>query len=453
MSKLEAGKVTIEAVPFDLDTVVEAASETFAAEAARKDLDFIVDCDPIEYQLVGDPTRLKQILLNLIGNAVKFTAAGRIVVRGTLSRKGQAARLVLVVRDTGIGISESVLPQLMEKFVQASSSTTRDYGGSGLGLAISKQLAHAMGGTLSVSSELGRGSAFTLDVTLPASDRFRTTRPASLLRDVVTVIADQDLRAACARMLAAEGHHHHAADDVNGALSLLRQSAKARTVLLDEAACAGHLQRDLDKLRSSGLPIEQTIVLAGLRFESSALTDPSRDVPDVLAKPLTRSKLKGVLSTGRAPHKRAVAEGSNGSLRSSVPTAPRAVLVVEDNLTNQYVVRKTLELLGFTVSLAGDGLEAVAMAGQQAFDLVLMDLQMPRLDGIGAARRIRAQEGPNRETPIIAITANAFTDDVRRCLDAGMNGHLSKPLRRRELAEMIETVLGGVDTSHAAGGA
>jgi len=436
MSKLESGRIKIEAVPFDLDGVVDAAAETFAAEAARKELDLLVDCDPIEYQLVGDPTRLKQILLNLVGNAVKFTSAGAVRIRVEVSRAGAIARLAIAVRDTGIGIPDDVIPQLMQKFVQASAATTRQYGGSGLGLAICKQLAEAMGGTLQIQSEVGTGSTFRLELMLPVSEQLGTTRPAPGRRELILLSDNSELQSVFGRLAASDGHRHVPARDADAAVQILeRKGSPPRIVVIDEAACRGRVRAELEKLAAAGQPIDRTFVLATAGLESRMLAD--GHTAEVILKPLTRSKLKLISSFG-SPY-----AGTAPAARSGQPrkASPCLVLVVEDNSTNQYVVRKTLERLDCAVHVAADGVEALTAAAQQRFDLILMDLQMPRLDGITATRRIRAEAGPNRHTPIIAITANAFTDDVQQCLDAGMNGHLSKPLRRQALAAIIEKIV------------
>jgi two-component system sensor histidine kinase/response regulator len=438
LSKLEAGKIKIEAVPFELDALVESAAETFATEASRKGLKLIVDCDPVDYQLVGDPTRIKQIVLNLVGNAVKFTHAGGIWVRAVVKRSGPAARLALMVRDSGIGIPATILPQLMQKFVQASDSTTRNYGGSGLGLAICKQLAEAMGGALKVQSEHGQGSTFSLELSLPVSERLGTTRPGGVRSGVVLITDDGDLQTVVARLAQADGHGYFAAPAVDAALQILRKHSGApRTIIIDEACASDGLREEIAKLSGVAQPADRMFVLACPTADPRMAAEGGSSVAEVILKPLTRAKLK--LITASTPALAGTAPPQSAGSEEEAPGKNRhTVLVAEDNPTNQYVVRKTLERLGCDVHLAADGIEAVRMAAHQRYDLVLMDLQMPRLDGIGATRRIRAEPGPNRDTPIIAITANAFTDDVQRCLDAGMNGHLSKPLRRQTLAAVIE---------------
>jgi CheY-like chemotaxis protein len=251
---------------------------------------------------------------------------------------------------------------------------------------------------------------------------------------------DEALAKVFDRLAAAEGHRHVTVKSVDEALEILsRRAGPSRAVLLDEACCRAQLGAELGRLSATGQAMDRTFVLANSTFESRILSDGGSNTPELMFKPFTRAKLR-LLGAPAPPLGGQTPESLREGSGETDDGRRRVVLVVEDNPTNQYVVRKTLERLGCTVEVAGDGIDAVDAAERQPFDLILMDLQMPRLDGIAATRRIRSQPGPNQHTPIFAITANAFTDDVQRCLDAGMNGHLSKPLRRQALAAIVEKV-------------
>jgi PAS domain S-box-containing protein len=316
-SKIEAGMLTTESVPFDLRSVLEQASDLLRHRAKEKGLEFgIRYADEIPHAFLGDPGRIRQIVLNLTGNAIKFTEKGSVsVVVSCVERSHTGALVRVAVEDTGVGIPEDVQSRLFEKFSQADSSTTRRYGGTGLGLAICKRLASLMGGAVGVTSMIGRGSTFW--VTLP------------------------------------------------------------------------------------------------LAFEKPLAEDPAAESGPEGSEP---------------------GAGDGGEPE---PVGKLRVLLVEDNLTNQFLAREFLRRMGCAVSVALNGAEAAALAARGAFDAILMDCHLPDVDGFEATRMIRRQEAGRRRVPIIALTANAMAGDRERCLEAGMDDYLMKPISQRQLEECL----------------
>jgi PAS domain S-box-containing protein len=440
LSKLESGQLTLESIPFDLEDVLQAAADTFAVDAARKGLELIVDSDRVDRKLIGDPTRLKQIVLNLLGNAIKFTAAGEITVRASCRVRADDAVVTLAVSDTGIGIPADVLPRLMEKFVQGSTTTQREFGGSGLGLAICKELTEAMGGALRIESDPGQGSRFSVELALPLAAE-STLRPGVAQgRETLVVAPNERLRGAWARLLQSEDFQVREAaslDDANVGVS----PPVGRCVLVDEAVLAA-APGAVERLAAQRQPGDHLAALVSATFDSNQSQGLGPHVASVIVKPLTRAKIRDCLT-----NEDAIPTAAAGAHGSSTREDKGTVLVVEDNPTNRYVVREHLVRLGWRVRIAEDGEQALAVAATEVFDVILMDVFMPRLDGLEATRRLRARLGPNQSVPIIALTANAFAEDVRACLDAGMTGHLAKPISRQVLAAALQEAVPGRSTA------
>lgn len=438
LSKLESERLELEAIAFDLDDVVQAAADTFAVEASRKGLQLIIDSDRVEHKLIGDPTRLKQIVLNLIGNAIKFTSQGEITVHARCVVAEGMGRLELDVCDTGIGIPADVLPKLTEKFVQASSTTSREYGGSGLGLAICKQLSEAMGGTLRIESESGKGSCFSVSLALPIADP-TIPSPATGRGRTMTVAAKHTrLLAAWERLLRSESFAVRCVDTYSQIQTGDASGGKVDTCLLLDESMLDEFAQD----RSRG-PDDRVLVVVSAAFDATRLQALGERVAHIIVKPLTRAKVVAALAQWEVALPREPLLQAPSALaaprQDTVPLHGTA-LVVEDNATNRYVVREHLKRLGWQVRMAEDGVQALEVAAAERFEVVLMDIFMPRMDGLEATRRIREQPGPNQHTPIIALTANAFAEDVRACLEAGMNTHLAKPVSRQALANALQGV-------------
>lgn len=448
ISKLEANSLSLESVPFDLVPVIESAAQTFAAKAHGKNVELCIDVLPdAEGAYRGDPTRLRQVLLNLIGNAVKFTNSGVITVRvGVLEKDGDKRVLRFSVRDTGIGMTRESRLRLFEKFVQGDNSITRRFGGTGLGLAICKEIVGAMGGTIAVDSEPSHGSVFRFDIELPRVESPTIGVDASSLAGKRALVVDALAlnREVLVRRLTRWGMDAVAVHDGLATIIAVDEAEKAGkpydVVLLDRQmpGQTGHeiaeAIRKLDPARKIKLVLCSSIshgvtVSAGVGTQFDA----------VLFKPLVNNALLDALlvTLSQATSTHAPTETAR-----ETRLAGRRILLVEDNDTNLFAAKTMLSQVGCHVTTARTGLEAVRAAASEAFDLILMDIQMPEMDGLEATRHIRAAPGPNQTKPILALTANAFVEDAERCKAAGMDEHLTKPIRRGALEAALLRFLG-----------
>jgi signal transduction histidine kinase/CheY-like chemotaxis protein len=445
-SKIEAGKLELDIIDFNLVQVVEEAAELVAESARRKGLELLAYCSPeLPLTLRGDPSRLRQVLLNLASNAVKFTDSGEVVVRASLEDETADGPMVrFEITDTGVGLENTDRKRLFEPFSQADSSTTRRFGGTGLGLAICQQLVTAMGGELGVESEIGRGSTFWF--TLPLRSAAETsTAPAHStagLAGLRALIVDdnQTNRLILSEQLTAWGMHPEVAHDGASALVLLDEAAANETPYA--LAVLDMCMPGMDGLELAGR-ISSQPALAGV--DLLLLTS----VPDVtaeearahgisvrLTKPVQLSRLHNALQEA----------GRGSSAREPTASAPPVphrpgsrghVLIVEDNHVNQLVAVAILEYLGFSTAVAGNGVEALVSYGRIPFAAVLMDCEMPEMDGYVATQEIRRIEGRGARTPVIAMTAGVGEDERERCLLAGMDDYLSKPVNPRDLDAML----------------
>jgi two-component system sensor histidine kinase/response regulator len=449
-SKMEAGKMEIESIDFDLRLVVEDAAHLVAARAAEKNLELAVMVDPETSVMVrGDPGRIRQVLVNMLGNAIKFTEAGEVVLRARmLEDHGGTAVVRFEVADTGIGIEPDQQLRLFESFTQADASTTRRFGGTGLGLAICKQLVERMGGEVGVQSEPGRGSTFwfTLGLAKTAGVQTPATPDRTALRGVRVLIVDDHRtnRVILEQNLKVWG-------------ARVESFARVSDALAGLADAAGHADPfrlgilDYQMPEMDGIELAATIrrdpgfaQMGLVLLTSSAATGDSRTarqsgIDAFLSKPVRISELYGCLaavlspSVTADPARRSEPDGSNGA-----PAPPHGrVLVVDDNPVNQRVALRMLEKRGHVVDVADNGVEAVAAVARSTYDAILMDCQMPEMDGFEATRAIRRREGTERHTPIIAMTAGAMTGDKEKCLASGMDAYLSKPIKADTLAAMI----------------
>ncbi|HVN02517.1 MAG TPA: EAL domain-containing protein [Caulobacteraceae bacterium] len=416
-SKIEAGKMELEAVAADPADVVEDVLALFWERANAKRLDLAAHIDPATPALIEtDPTRLRQVIGNLVNNAIKFTESGAVMVQA--GPRGELLRIA--VRDTGVGIPEDKLPTLFEAFTQADQSITRRYGGTGLGLAICKRLAEAMGGELTVESEVGKGSTFILD--LPMKALAPPPKWPWLEGELAAVaVAAPATRTALARYLKSAGLTVAAADPGNPTPSLLIGDAAALKAAVRAASptiCLGEY----------GETVPQALLDAGR-------------VDLVLVQPLRRRELAAALGqlAAKAPLREALAEATRPEAEALPSFAGRHVLVADDSPVNREVALEALARLGVKVTCVADGREAVeAMAGE-TFDLVLMDASMPRMDGYDATREIRLAEqvAGRRRTPIVALTAHVVGSAADRWRESGMDGMLSKPFTLAALADQL----------------
>ncbi len=445
-SKIEAGRVRMEAIDFSPKHITEEAVELFAEPAANKGIELIVDVEPnVPAAVIGDPGRLRQVLLNLVGNAVKFTDTGEVVVHAEkVPTKGPGVMLRFDVSDTGIGLTEEERAQVFSTYSQVDSSTTRRHGGTGLGLAIARMLSQLMGGDIGVDSEKGAGSRFwftalfreSAGVAAPA-----VSSPADMTGTTVAVIDDNRTnRTILERYLDSWGITQASFEGGPPALEAMRDAAAAEAPF--DVAIVDMMMPVMDgrgvaaEIRNDPALKDMVVVLLTSAGRSE---QPVPGVDVELVKPVRPSQLFDVLHTllaSRPEHVRRVAEEAPPS---RMPTGAR-VLIVEDNAANMKVAVRMVTRLGYRADVAGNGQEAVRILAQVDYDAVLMDCQMPEMDGYEATRHIRRQE--RRHTPIIAMTASAMAGDRERCLAAGMDDYISKPIRLHIVAAVLERWLG-----------
>lgn len=448
ISKLEAGSLQLEDVPFDMVPLIESAAQTFAAAAHAKGVEICIDVHPgAEGSYRGDPTRLRQVLLNLLGNGVKFTAEGVVSLTVCAGSSGGGKReLTFAVCDTGIGMAPHEQAKLVEKFSQGDDSITRRFGGTGLGLAICKEIVTAMAGSFTVESEQGKGSTFRFAVQLSISaSPAEATSAAALAGKRALVVDDLALnREILIRRLGCWNMSVTAVSDGLSALIAIDAAASQGrpydVVLLDHhmPGQSGHEVAEAIHKLECGRTIKLVLcssISHGVTLSAGAGTK----FDAVLFKPLVQTSLlevlNGVFGAG-APDTSQTSPTRGGRLTGA------RILLAEDNETNRLAATTMLGQMGCHVTAVTTGRHAVHAAASQTFDLILMDMQMPELDGLAATRHIRASAGPNQTKPILALTANAFVEDAERCKAAGMDAHLTKPIRRATLEAALVHFLG-----------
>ena len=447
LSKHEAGKLELETIDFDLRALVEDAVELMAPHAHAKRIELVMLVDATAGPaLRGDPTRLRQILLNFLSNAVKFTAAGFVSVE-VRAVAGVRDRIRVEVADTGMGLDDQVKARLFEKFAQADGTISRRFGGTGLGLSISKQLVDLMGGTLGVDDRPGGGALFWFEVPLaPARGPVAAARTASgmaLAGRRLLVVDDLAInRLILARQLTGCGADvAEAGDGVTALAALAAARAAGRAfdlVLVDELMPGMDGAELADRIHAEALPDPPRLVLissVGTPLKADRATAAGFDA--FLTKPVRHQMLvetiDRVLGSASADAEEIAADPGRAAAAAQGPW----VLIAEDNAINQEIAATILQDVGYRVDLANDGRQAVDAVARHAYDLVLMDVQMPGVDGLQAAREIRAMAGASGRIPIVALTANAMMGDREACLAAGMNDYVSKPFERTALLATI----------------
>ena len=444
LSKIEAGRLDVENVPFDLRDVIYETIAVMALQSAAKGIELIVTIDDIPVLLNGDPGRLRQIIMNLVGNAIKFTHEGYIQLRASATTAADGAPLLrLEVTDTGIGVPADRVDRLFKMFSQIDSSTTRYYGGSGLGLSIVKRLAELLGGESGVLSEEGRGSTFWVTVRLDAQQEQLTFPQVGAGSRVLVVDDIPASRESLASKLRLAGFDTVTAQGVDEALALLAGGEAVNLVLADELMPQRGGLDLLTALRLNPRFSDVPFVLMSLFGAEHDIAGWSHRPNALGAKPIRATKLaslvQGVLS-GEAPRLL-----PNAEPRRELPALRgRRILLVEDNPVNQRVAQRILQKLAAEVTLAYNGAEALERIAETAFDAVLMDCQMPVMDGFTATRRIReaeARSGRGYRLPIIALSANVMSEDRENCIAAGMDAHLGKPIDPALLADCLDRYL------------
>jgi signal transduction histidine kinase/CheY-like chemotaxis protein len=463
LSRLEADRLVLDEGDFDLEPLVQSVCDMMAPRAYAKGLDIGFYLAPgTPASAYGDAGRIRQVLYNLVGNAVKFTEKGGVAISVAPVRgqsEGERFMLRFDVADSGIGIPEPVLATLFEQFTQGDPTVARRYGGTGLGLSISRRLAALMGGTIGVASEEGNGSQFWFTATLgPPRGRAAATAEADLGGQRVLVVDDNAInREILAKQIASWGATVETVADPQAVVAIAKQAAADGRGFT--AAVFDHAMPELDGLTLARL-IRAEPSLAGLRLvlaSSSAVSElqqaaAAAGIATVLVKPSPPSALLAALVS--PPEALAATAGMVVPTAdiSAVPAlgAGLRVLVAEDNKVNQAVAKQMLEKLGCRVDVVANGLEAVEAVRLAPYHMVFMDVQMPEMDGLAATAAIRALHLPDRrDVWIIALTANAFAEDAQRCLAAGMNDFLAKPIRPDDLRACLERVP-AVIAAHAA---
>ncbi|GGF25566.1 hypothetical protein GCM10011611_34540 [Aliidongia dinghuensis] len=446
LSKLEAGKIELETVEFDLPQLVEEVCELLAQPAQDKGLELVCAIDrAARLRVKGDPTRLRQILLNLLSNAVKFTEQGGIAVTVDADEGTAAApRFRFVIEDTGIGLSEAVQKKLFQKFSQGDASITRRFGGSGLGLSIVRQLAELMRGGITAANRDEGGARFAVAVPLERSEPARAGDPGVPLAGLRVLVADPMPmnRASVARQLEELGAAVRQVRNAGETADALRHGAHDQhpfDAILFKSEAMGAETWDLAKPPDRHGKVRPKLVL--MAALGDAMT--TRPVDAVVTTPVRQAVLlNSLMRAERAP---AVAiAAANDDADTTTPgneLRNEAILLVEDNTINQMVAHAILTAAGACVDVAENGRQAVAMAGHKRYSVILMDIQMPELDGFEAARRILRQDMSGAPPSIIAMTANAMDGDRETCLAAGMVDYISKPIDREQLVAKVRRQL------------
>jgi signal transduction histidine kinase/CheY-like chemotaxis protein len=457
-SKIEAGKLQIDAVDFSVRAMLDATLKPMAVRAHEKRLELMIDvASDVPDSVLGDPNRLRQVLVNLVGNALKFTEAGEVLVRVTCeSSTPQSASLHFAVLDTGIGIAPDKQQSIFQPFTQADGSTTRRYGGTGLGLSISGQLIALMGGRLWVESREGIGSAFQFSLTLPVSTSAVTPRAAGPveLAGLAAIVVDDNptnLRI-LSETLTSWGMSVTAAHDLASARQALDACDQGFSVALVDMHMRGGNGIELagDVRRHPRASTAAIVVLAS--SDPSAEGLPLQTLRDLqaqcLMKPVSQAPLLETILAALAKRTAADAQPAAPDVLPAHAARALRVLVAEDNAVNRKVAEHLLLRRGHQAVMAVNGRDAVDAIAGGRFDLVLMDLQMPIMDGFEATAAIRARErGSGARMPIIALTAHAMEGDRQRCLDADMDGYISKPITGAKLFEVIDRVIAAATAS------
>lgn len=438
-SKIEAGKLELESVQFELNAVLEEVAALCSTKAEEKGIELLVHCEPdVPSNYIGDPLRLAQVLTNLTSNAVKFTEVGEVVIKvSAKSLASGAIRVLFSVKDTGIGLSESQLSQLFESFTQADTSTTRKYGGTGLGLAISKQLVLKMGGDIWVTSKQHEGSVFYFYVDLALGKaRPKVVADGALTGKRVLVVDDNEsARLILTNMLSQFGMNVKTLASGEAAIQHLvapHSSAEPYDLILMDWKMPGidgiETCRRLQQAREIA-KLPTIIMVTAYGREEASVQAEKVGIMNLITKPVNQSLLFNTLH-----------DLLNGAVKSDDQTYQISggllhgrVLLAEDNVINQQVARELIKALGIEITIASNGLEAVELVNSQPFDLILMDIQMPEMDGYQATHKIRQQH----ELPIIAMTAHALAGDKEKCLQQGMDDYISKPIDPDELRRVL----------------
>ncbi|MCU0634582.1 MAG: response regulator, partial [Gemmatimonadaceae bacterium] len=441
-SKIEAGHLTLDEAPFDMREPTESVAELCAGHAIAKGVEVLCRIDEsVPAAVRGDAGRVRQVLVNLVGNAVKFTAHGEVVVE---LRHVPGRGLVCIVSDTGIGMAADALPHIFEAFTQADGSTTRRFGGTGLGLAITRQLVTRMHGTIAVESVVGRGSTFTVTLPLPVDRTLPAPAHDSALQGMRVLIVEHNRtnQEILEHYVRAWGMEPTVVARPSDAERVLAESPFALALLdykppeMDGISLARRIRE------AQGAVAPRMLLVTSLHTPDQRSQAREAGIDAHLCKPVRRGELQRAIlqALGSVANARVTSRSSAPRAAPGGPGHRGRALLAEDNPVNQEVAVAMLTRLGFAVDVAEDGAVAVERAQAQSYDVVLMDCQMPQLDGFEATAVIRQLElvARARRCPIIALTANTMEGDRERCLAAGMDDYLAKPFSRAKLLELLD---------------
>jgi PAS domain S-box-containing protein len=456
LSKIEVGKLEIESLPFDLLQVTEETASMMAARAQEKGIDLIVRCPPtVPRDVIGDPGRIRQVLANLVSNAIKFTPQGHVLINvEAQARTESEVNLKITVEDSGIGIAPDKIEHVFGRFNQADTSTTRRYGGTGLGLSISRQLVELMGGEIGAQSTLDEGTTFWFRLRLPLQSEVPAVAPTYANLSGVKILIVDDNVVNC-RVLHEQLYNWRLRNEScvtgGGALEILRAAQHAGDPF--HIAILDHQMPEMDgetlgnAIKADPL-LQDTILvmLTSMGQKSDATRLTAAGFAAYLLKPARQSELRDTLGRVWAAHtaQSSIEIDNRDSNAENQATAKKArrwdgtrVLVVEDNVVNQQVASMILRSFGCVVEVASNGLEGLKCIDNSPFDIVFMDCEMPIMDGYEAVAQVRQRSDINRSLPVIAVTAKATRGDRERCLQAGMDDYMSKPVQPEDFQTML----------------
>ena len=459
ISKIEAGRLTMESIPFDFEKVIEDVTVLLNSKVEKAGIDFFLRYSTsAPRNIIGDPGRMRQILLNLVGNAIKFTKKGYVMIKiGCVEQSKTKATLIVEVIDTGIGINEDRLAAIFKKFSQADTSTTRKYGGTGLGLSICKKLVEMMGGVMEVKSVIGEGStfSFTCNFKLDTAKKVASAKPHDIKDARVLVMQDDNISSNVLREgLAASGLRCDSSYFMSDMIPMLRKSIVEddpfEAVIIDSV-----VPRDtfIELMEHKGidpmLSKIKTVLLtsAGMRGEAKQMQ--AIGVDAYLTKPISEPKILEIMAVVISEKydeivTRYTLQKEQGAKSDNVIDLNKArVLLTEDNAVNQLVAYRQLEKFNCFVETANNGKEAVIKFEESSYDLILMDCQMPEMDGYEATKMIRQKENDGEHVPIIAMTAHTLQGAKDKCIEAGMDDFISKPVKSNTLKDILEKYLSG----------
>ncbi len=441
-SKIEAGQIELEHLPIDIESCLENTLEIFAGEAAKKNIELTYTIeDGAPTRILGDVTRLRQVLTNLVSNAVKFTDHGEIALRVAAENESPPL-LHIQVQDSGIGIAPDQMHRLFHSFSQAEASTTRRYGGTGLGLAISKRLCEIMGGAIWVESRPGVGTTFHFTIAAPpAPDGLPASGPPSALagRRILVVDDHASTRGMIRRILCDFGVNVSEADSGWSALEQIETSGNFDAALIDLHMPGMDGESLVHRLSAEhSLARPRLVILVSLTDSSVRNRAAELGLAACIMKPVKRAQLRNTLGD-IFPGVRFTPQPAAGDDFAAPRAAPLKLdlLLADDNLVGRRVTQAVLRRLGYDVDMAGNGLDVLAALEIRRYDVVLMDVYMPDMDGLETTQRIRAEVAAERQPYIIALTASALAQDRERCLDAGMDDFLAKPVSINSLNEAL----------------